>query len=149
MTIWVDADAVPRDVKDILVRVSVKRDVDVVLVANRWIDKPKAARVTVEVVGLSADAADDYIVAQCGEGDLVITFDIPLAARAVDAGAHVITPYGREYDASNVRAQLSRRDFAEQLREEGVMTGGPSAFGASQKQAFSNALDRWITRSKR
>ena len=147
MTIWVDADAAPNACKDILVRASRRCEVDVVLVANHWIDKPKAARVTVQGVGLGADAADDYIVEQCEEGDLVVTFDIPLAARAVEQGAVVITPHGKELDESNVRERLSRRNFAHKLREMGVQTGGPSAFGASQKQAFANALDRWLTAS--
>jgi uncharacterized protein YaiI (UPF0178 family) len=145
MTIWVDADAAPNACKEILVRASRKRDFDVVLVANRWLEKPKAARVTVQTVGMGEDVADDYIVEQCQEGDLVVTFDIPLAARAVEEGALVITPHGKELDESNVRERLSRRNFAHELRSAGIDTGGPSAFGASQKQAFANALDRWLT----
>ncbi len=145
MTIWVDADAAPNACKDILVKASRKREVDVVLVANRWLQKPKSARVSVVTVASGADAADDYIVEQCEAGDLVITFDIPLAARAVEQGALVITPHGKELDENNVRTRLSQRDFAHQLRSMGVDTGGPSAFGPQQKQAFANALDRWIT----
>ena len=145
MTIWVDADAAPNACKAILVRASRSREVDVVLVANRWLQKPKAARVTVQTVASGADAADDYIVEHCEEGDMVVTFDIPLAARAVDEGAIVITPHGKELDESNVRTRLSQRNFGHYLRSIGVDTGGPSAFGDQQKQAFANALDRWLT----
>lgn len=148
MTIWVDADAAPNACKDILVRASRKREVDVVLVANRWLQKPKSTRVSVVTVSSGEDVADDYIVEQCEAGDLVITFDIPLAARAVEEGAVVVTPHGKELDETNVRARLSRRDFAHQLRSMGIDTGGPSAFGDRQKQAFANALDRWITARK-
>lgn len=145
MTIWVDADAAPNAVKDILVRASLRREVDVIFVANRWLQKPKSARVSVVTVGAGEDVADDYIVEHCEEGDVVITFDIPLAARAVEKGAQVITPHGKELDANNVRERLSRRDFSHFLRSIGEDTGGPSAFGDAQKQAFANALDRWLT----
>ncbi len=146
MTIWVDADAAPNAVKDILVRASQRREVDVVLVANRWLQKPKAARISVVTVAAGEDVADDYIVEHCAEGDMVITFDIPLAARAVEKGATVVTPHGKELDEGNVRERLSRRDFSHYLRSIGVETGGPSAFGNTEKQAFANALDRWLTR---
>ena len=149
MTIWVDADATPSAVREILVRASLAREVDVVLVANRWLQKPRSHRVSTVVVDAGPDVADDHIVDNCQPGDLVITADIPLAARAVDIDATVITPYGRELDEATVRQALSMRDFKEELREAGVQTGGPPPFGSSQKQAFANALDRWITRSKR
>ena len=149
MTIWIDADATPREVKKILVRASLKRDVDVVLVANRWMRKPRSHRVSTVTVSADADAADDYIAEHCEAGDLVITADIPLAARVVERDAQVITPYGRELDEENVREALSVRDFKEELRDAGVMTGGPPPFGRVQKRDFANALDRWITRSKR
>ena len=149
MTIWVDADATPGAVTEILVRASLKREVDVVLVANRWLPQPRSHRVSTVTVAAGADVADDYIAEHCQAGDLVITADIPLAARVVDREAEVITAYGRELDADNVREALSVRDFKEELRDMGVMTGGPPPYGPSQKQAFANALDRWITRSKR
>lgn len=144
-TVWVDADAAPAAVRDILVRASLKRGVDVVLVANRWMQKPRAARVSVVTVADGADVADDYIVERCERGDLVVTFDIPLAARAVERGARVVTPHGKELDADNVRERLSMRDFGDYLRSVGVDTGGPSAFNDRHKQAFANALDRWLT----
>lgn len=146
MTIWVDADALPGAIKEILVRASVKRGVDIVLVANQWLPKPKAARVEIVTVSAGADVADDYIVEHCQSADLVITSDIPLAARAVEKGAMVITPYGKVLDEDNVREHLSIRDFSTELRDQGIETGGPSAFGQQQRQAFANALDRWITK---
>ena len=149
MTIWIDADATPRAVKKIIVRASLKRDVDVVLVANRWMRKPRSHRVSTVTVSAGQDVADDYIAEHCEAGDLVITADIPLAARVVERDAEVITPYGRELDEENVREALSIRDFNEELRDAGVMTGGPPPFGRTQKRDFANALDRWITRSKR
>lgn len=149
MTIWVDADASPGAVKDILTKASLTRDVDVVLVANHWLPKPRALRVETVVVAAGADVADDYIAEHCQKGDLVITADIPLADRVIERGCEVITAYGRELDAENVREALNMRDFKEELRDMGVMTGGPPPYGASQKQAFANALDRWITRNQR
>lgn len=146
MKIWVDADATPGAVKDILTKTSLNRDVDVTLVANHWLQKPKSWRVEVVTVPAGADVADDYIVEHCQSGDLVITADIPLAARVIEKGAEVITAYGRPLDAENVREALSMRDFNEELRNLGVMTGGPPPFGNEQKQAFANALDRFITR---
>lgn len=145
MTIWVDADAAPNATKKILTRASLTRGVDVVLVANRWMQKPKSRRVSVVTVAPGDDVADDYIVEHCAAGDMVVTFDIPLAARAVEQGARVVTPHGNELDASNVRTRLSARDFADQLRSMGVDTGGPDAFNNAHKEAFANALDRWLT----
>lgn len=145
MTIWVDADSTPHATTTILVRASLKREVDVVLVANRWMQKPKSLRVSVVTVAAGDDVADDYIVEYCGPEDMVITFDIPLAARAVEQGARVVTPHGVELDASNVRERLSARDFADKLRSMGIDTGGPAAFNNAHKEAFANALDRWLT----
>ena len=149
MKIWVDADALPNVVKELLVRASIRREVDVVLVANRWMPQPKSAWVEVVTVSAGADVADDHIVEQCEPDDLVVTFDIPLAARAVAEGAIVVTPHGVELDESNVSERLSFRDFSQQLRDHGVQTGGPSAFGDREKQAFANALDRWITKRRK
>ena len=145
-TIWVDADALPGAVKDILVKASLNREVDVVLVANHWIQKPKSYRVSVVTVGQGADVADDHIAEHCEAEDLVITSDIPLAARVVEKGATVVTAYGRVLDEATVREALSIRDFKEELRDLGVETGGPPPYGAKQKQAFASALDRWLAR---
>ncbi|MFU8804804.1 MAG: YaiI/YqxD family protein [Bradymonadaceae bacterium] len=149
MTIWVDADALPRPVKEILVKASVKRGVDVVLVANQWMPKPRSARVEVVTVSAGADIADDYIAENCEAGDLVITADVPLAARVVEKDAMVITPYGKILDEENVREHLSIRDFSADLRDAGVDTGGPPPYGQQQRQAFANALDRWLTQNQK
>ncbi len=145
MTIWVDADAMPRAAKEILIRASQRRNVDVVMVANRYVDNGGAARVSSIVVSQGADVADDYIVEHCGTGDLVISADLPLASRAVDKGAIVLQPRGRILDEDNVEEFRSMRDASEELRSGGVVTGGPPPFDGAAKQRFANALDRWIT----
>lgn len=144
-TVWVDADATPRVVREILVRASQRREVPVVLVANRWMEKPKAAHVRCVHVRSGPDEADDHIVENCRPGDLVVTHDIPLAARVIAAGATVIQPHGAPITEVNVSERVAMRDLKDQLRETGVMTGGPPPFGPKDKQSFANALDRWIT----
>ena len=144
MTIWVDADAAPRPCKDVLFRAAQRRGVAVVLVANSPHHVPGGSISAIQVPG-GPDVADDYIAERCGKTDLVITADIPLAARAVDRGATVITPRGRELDADSVGEALSLRDFHDELRQSGQMTGGPRPYDGKAKQRFANALDRWIT----
>jgi uncharacterized protein YaiI (UPF0178 family) len=146
MTIWVDADALPRAARDILVRAASRREVDVVFVANGWFDNPDVPRVDVALVAPGEDVADDHIVENIADGDLCITSDIPLAARVVECGARVVTPYGRELDESSVSEALSVRDFHSELREAGVQTKGPKPYDQGAKQKFANALDRWITK---
>ncbi len=149
MTIWVDADATPRPVKEILFRAAEKRPVTIVLVANsgQWV--PPRSRVTWVQVPSGPDVADDYIADQCEAGDLVITDDVPLAARVVERGGYALQPRGDLLDAENVAERLSIRDFNDGLRGDGVITGGPAPFGAGDRQRFANALDRWITRHTR
>lgn len=144
--VWVDADALPGAVRELLVRASVRREVRVVFVANQWMPRPNSAWVEIVTVSAGADVADDYIVEQCAEGDLVVTFDIPFAARAVERGATVVTPRGNVLDERNVTEALSFRDFSQELRDVGIQTGGPAAFSDRDKQLFANALDRWLTR---
>ena len=148
MPIWVDADAMPRECKQILIRAANRRGVDVTMVANRPVDVGRGQRVCSIQVGQGADVADDYIVEHALPTDLVITADIPLAARIVENGGLVLQPRGRILDAENVEEILSIRDFKEDLRSGGVMTGGPPPFDAGAKQRFANALDRWITSSQ-
>lgn len=147
MKIWLDADAAPRAVREILVRASVKRGVEMAFVANGWLENPRVPGIEVALVAPGEDVADDYIVEHIESGDLCITADIPLAARAVEKGAMVITPYGRVLDEDAVGEALSIRDFNAELREAGVQTGGPKPFGDGAKQQFANALDRWITKN--
>jgi len=146
MKIWVDADAAPNEAKSILYRASYKRGVDVVLVANGWLQDPDLERVEVVLVRHGEDVADDYIVEHIEAGELCVTADIPLAARVVDKGAIAITPRGRELDEEAVGHALSLRDFHTELREAGVQTGGPAPYDDAAKQQFANALDRWITK---
>jgi uncharacterized protein YaiI (UPF0178 family) len=133
-TIWIDGDGVPRPTKEIVFKASLRTRVSVILVANSFQRVPKANCVRAVKVGSGFDVADDYIAENCQPGDLVITSDIPLAARVITA--------------DNVRQRLESRDFMEALRGSGVMTGGPPAFGPKDRQHFANALDRWISRSR-
>lgn len=144
--IWVDADACPNPIKEILFRAADRRGVDLRLVANQSLRIPRSPRVRSLTVPQGFDAADDYIVEQAGADDLVVTQDIPLAAALVEKGIAVIDPRGREYDARNIGERLSMRNFMDEMRGAGVQTGGPAAFGDREKQAFANAFDRILTR---
>jgi len=147
-TIWVDADATPRPIKDVLFNASDRREVRVVLVANSWMRHPTYGLVSFVQVASGPDEADNYIAEQAEAGDLVITQDVPLAARVVPKGAAVIQPNGRELDQESIDEALAMRDFKESLRDSGMITGGPPPFSPKQKQQFSNALDRWLTRRR-
>jgi uncharacterized protein len=148
-TVWVDADASPRAVKEVLYKASERRGLVVVLVANCWFRHPQGGGVRFVQVDAGPDVADHYIAEHSQGGDLVITADIPLAARVVPKGVAVIAPHGRELDQESIDEALSLRDFKESLREMGTVTGGPPSYGPKQKQRFSNALDRWITMAER
>lgn len=149
MKIWVDADGCPTVVRDILYRNAVRRQVATVFVANRVTETPRSEWLTSIVVAHGADVADDWITEQVGAQDLVITADIPLAARVVEQGATGIDFRGDLYTRANVRERLSIRDFMADLRESGVQTGGASPFGLRERQSFANALDRLLTRRAR
>jgi len=148
-TVWVDADAAPRAVKEVLYKASERRGVPVVLVANSWFRYPQGGSVRFVQVAAGPDVADDYIAEHSEPNDLVITADVPLAARVLSRGIAVLQPHGRELDQDNIDEALALRDFKESLREGGTVTGGPPAYGAKHKQRFSNALDRWITMAQR
>lgn len=143
-TIWVDADGVPGAVKDIIFNASQRTKVPVRLVANRWHQTPPFRWIAAVVVEGGLDVADDYIAEQCTAGDLVITSDVPLAARVIERGATVVRFRGEVLDASNVQQRLQVRDFFDDLRGTGVQTGGPPPYGPKDKQRFANALDRWL-----
>ncbi len=149
MTIWVDADAMPRAVKEVLYKAAQKRNVDTVFVANAYLTIPQSVHLRTVRVAHGPDVADDYIAEHCEKGDLVISADVPLAARVVEKGATVIQPHGREVNEENAGEILSFRDFGDALRNAGIETGGPPPFSNAQKGKFSNALDRWITRNVR
>ncbi len=144
ITLWIDGDACPNVIKDILFRAAERKQLLLVLVANRFISIPPSKFIkAVQVVG-GFDIADNYIIKQCQANDLVITADIPLAAEVVDKHAFALNPRGELYTKENIREHLSMRDFMSQLRDTGQVSGGPSTFGQRDAQAFANALDRYL-----
>ncbi len=144
--IWVDADACPGPVRDILFRAADRARVQVTLVANQWLRTPASRFISALQVQGGFDAADDLIAERAGPGDLVVTQDIPLAARVLASGADALNPRGERFTADNIAERLSVRDFLDQLRGAGVQTGGPAAFGARDRQAFAAQLDRWLAK---
>ncbi len=144
MKIWVDADACPKAVKEILYRVADRTEISVTLVANSPLRLPDSSFIHLIQVGSGADIADDEIANLCEAGDLIITADIPLAARVVEKGAQALDPRGTVYDKNNIGQVLSMRNFMDELRGSGVETGGPSGFGQKEKFKFANALDKFI-----
>jgi len=145
--IWVDTDAAPRDVKEIVARAALRLEIATMFVANQRLQTPAnnpfVAAVRVEE---GPDVADDRIAEGAEEGDLAITADIPLAARLVPKGVMTLDPWGTEYTEANIGERLSVRDFMDRLRSTGVVTGGPTAWGRKEKQAFAAALDRSLMR---
>lgn len=149
-TLWIDADAAPRDVKDICFRTSERLALATVLVANQRIQLPPGYKhLTAVRVDGGPDVADTYIAEHAVAGDVAITADIPLAALLVPNGVVVLDPRGEEYTADSIGERLSVRNFMDGLRGAGVETGGHAPYGAREKQAFANALDRALTRTLR
>ena len=142
--VWVDADACPGPVKEILFRAAERAQVAVTLVANQWLRTPPSRFIRSLQVQGGFDVADDAIVERARAGDLVITQDIPLAARVLVNGAQAIDPRGERFTPDNIAERLSMRNFMDELRGAGVQTGGPAAFNARDRQAFANQLDRWL-----
>jgi uncharacterized protein len=150
MKIWIDADAAPRDVKEIAFRAGKRLELPVVLVANQPLQVPRGnPYVSAIRVDGGPDVADRYIAETASPGDVAITADIPLAAALVEQGVLVIDPRGEEYTPENVAERLSVRDFMDSLRGAGVETGGARPFGEREKHAFAGALDRVLTRAIR
>ncbi|UCC24849.1 MAG: YaiI/YqxD family protein [Gemmatimonadales bacterium] len=148
--IWIDADAAPRDVREIVFRAARRLEIETVMVANQRVRPPADNPfVSFEWVRHGPDEADRFIVEHSEGGDLAVTADIPLAAELVDKGVHVLDPRGEEYSEANIRERLSVRDFLSDLRDSGVETGGPRAFGEREKREFAGALDRYLTRTLR
>lgn len=146
MKIWVDADACPRIIKEIVFRASDRLKTPVVLVANMGMDKHHTPLVTSVLVPEGPDVADDYIAEHVAPVDLVITADIPLAARIVEKGGVALDPRGELYTEDNVGERLSYRDLLQELRSAGLAHGGPGQFGLPDRQRFASALDRTLTR---
>ena len=148
MKIWVDADACPKPVKEILYRVADRTEIQVTLVANKGMRLPTSPFIDLVQVGQGADVADDEIANKCEAGDLIITADIPLAARVVEKGALALDPRGKVYDKNNIGQILSMRNFMDELRGRGVETGGPNSFGQKERFKFANELDKFIAQSR-
>ena len=148
MQIWIDADACPKVVKEILFRASQRTKTPIIMVANQYIPKPASALIKTVQVSQGFDEADNYIVDNVTAGDLVITADIPLASDAIEKGAHVINPRGEEYTKENIKQRLNMRDFMEQMRSIGEASGGPPPLNQSDRQQFANALDRLLAKAK-
>lgn len=150
MTIWIDADATPRDVKDIVFRAATRLAIPTVLVANQRVETPVANTLISAVrVNGGPDVADQYIVDHAQAGDLVVTQDIPLAALLVPKRITVLDPRGEEHSEETIGERLSIRNLMESFRGAGVITGGPAPWDSRSKHAFASALDRALTRTRR
>ncbi len=145
MKIWVDADACPVVIKEILFRAAERTKTPITLVANQYMKIPQSPLISFIKVGSGADVADNEIVKQLQAGDLVITADIPLAAQVVDKKAHGLNPRGELYTEENIRERLGMRDFMDSLRQNGIDTGGPTTLNKNDRQKFANQLDRFLT----
>ncbi len=146
MKIWVDADACPVVIKDILFRAAIKRQISTTLVANQLVRVPPSPFLSSLQVAQGFDEADNEIVRRCQPGDLVITADIPLAADVPAKGGHALNPRGELYSPDTIKQKLTMRDFMDTLRGSGVHTGGPPPMNQSDRQAFANKLDTLLQR---
>jgi uncharacterized protein YaiI (UPF0178 family) len=144
--IWVDADACPKVIKEILFRAADRVGMPLILVANQPLQVPGSHYIRTIQVGAGFDVADNHIVQQAEAGDLVITADIPLAAEVIAKGCLALNPRGDLYTGDNIRQRLNMRDFMDTLRSSGVDTGGPASFSQSDRQAFANQLDRLLAK---
>jgi uncharacterized protein len=146
MQIWVDADACPGVIKEIIFRAAERRQIQTTLVANQMLRTPPSKYIRAIQVPSGFDVADAHIVDQLAAGDLVITADIPLAALVIERGAHALNPRGELYTTATIRERLNMRDFMEGLRAAGIETGGPAPFSQTDRQAFGNQLDRFLAK---
>jgi hypothetical protein len=146
--LWVDADACPGEIKQLLYRAAERRRIKVTLVANQRMRTPRSEFIDSVLVTAGIDVADRRIVELVEPGDLVVTADIPLAAEVVAKGAQALDPRGELYTDANVGERLAVRDLLDELRAGGQITGGPANFSAKDRQAFANQLDRWLTAAK-
>lgn len=149
MKIWVDADACPGVIKDILFRAANRTGTLLTLVANQPIQVPASQFIRTVRVGSGFDVADNEIVKRVEPGDLVVTADIPLAAEVIEKGGHALNPRGELYTTENIRARLNMRDFLDTMRASGVNTGGPAAINQRDRQAFGNSLDRFLAQQEK
>jgi uncharacterized protein YaiI (UPF0178 family) len=144
MKIWVDADACPAVIKDILFRAAQRTGLQLTLVANRQLDVPRDANIAMLTVTSGFDVADNEIVSRAQAGDLVITSDLPLAAEVLENGALALSPRGELFTAENIRSRLNMRDFMDTLRASGIHSGGPPALSQADRKSFAAHLDRLL-----
>ena len=144
MSIWVDADACPVVIKEILFRAAERTGMELTLVANRSVRVPSSRHIKMLQVTSGFDVADNEIVKRVDAGDLVITSDIPLAAEVIEKGSHALSPRGELYSTDSIKGRLNMRDFLDNLRASGVHTGGPPALSQSDRNAFAKHLDQWL-----
>ncbi|MDH5228649.1 MAG: YaiI/YqxD family protein [Gammaproteobacteria bacterium] len=149
MNIWVDADACPKVIKEILFRAAKRAEIVTTFVANQSLTVPASPFLKTKRVAAGFDVADNEIVKLLEPGDLVVTQDIPLAAEAIAMKAFALNPRGEFYDETNIRQRLNMRDFMDNLRSSGIQTGGPAAFHPRDQQQFANALDRFIAKNNK
>jgi hypothetical protein len=147
MRIWVDADACPVVIKEILFRAAKRTGTQLTLVANQPVQVPASEFIRTIQVGSGFDVADNEIVKRLAPGDLVITADIPLADEVIQKGGHALNPRGELYSRDNIKARLNMRDFMDTMRASGINTGGPPAISQRDRQDFANSLDRFLARS--
>jgi uncharacterized protein len=147
LEIWVDADACPVAIKEILFKASKRTGIQLTLVANQSISTPKIPSIRMIQVPSGFDVADNEIARRCKPGDLVITNDIPLAAEIIDKGGHALSPRGEAFSQEDIKARLTMRDFLDTLRASGINTAGPAAMSQSDRQLFANRLDGFLTRN--
>lgn len=143
--IWVDADACPRDVRDLIMRAAVRRGIRTLFVANSPMSLPPYPELSFTLVPSGPDEADDHLVAQSATGDIAVTGDIPLAARLIEKNVHVLNTRGETLTSANIGERLAMRNLMDELRSIGQITGGPKEFDATDRQRFANALDRLLT----
>lgn len=149
MRIWVDADACPLVIKEILYRAAERSQIPMTLVANRPLATPRSKFVRAIHVARGFDVADEQIIGRVAAGDLVVTADIPLAAKVIERGAHALNPRGELYTPENIGERLALRDFLTEQRSIGVHTGGPAALGQADRKRFADAVDRLLARRAR
>ncbi len=146
--IWVDADACPVAVREIVIRAVKRTGIPATFVANHPVNIPRLPNLRFVRVAAGFDVADNLIAQEAGPADLVITQDIPLAAEVIEKGAAALGPRGEWHTPENIRQRLNMRDFMDTLRASGVQTGGQAAFGQKERQAFANRLDQWLARAR-
>ncbi len=147
MHIWVDADACPVVVKEILYRAAERKQIPLVLIANQPLNTPRSPYISSRRVESGFDVADNYIVAQVQPGDLVITADIPLAAEVLEKGGNAINPRGERYTHDTIRQKLTMRDFMDTMRASGIQSGGPPPLNQTDRRNFANELDRLLAQA--